>query len=601
MLVGCLNTPSKVPRALLEPRIYRAAFIPALFAFVIAMFSLQSRPPSVPQALAADILFDGRAGLAGANQLAAAHPDRRPGTAGDRLAAADVAARLRSQHFGVTVDHFKSEDHNLINVVGRRIGESPRQLVVVAPRDADRVPDLAGSAADTASLLEIARALEGRATSKTLVLASVDGSTLGSAGARRLAGQLASAGPVEAVVVMSDTGVRTARGSLLVPWSETTLRTGLRLQRTVGESVRLELQSGGAGHSPGTFAQGARLAFPLGIGDQAPFIDQGFDALRLSGSGELPPGGQPQPDADRIGSLGRATLRTIFAYDAAGPVDEKPSSFVLVAQKLLPQWAVALVVGALLLPLIAAAIDSFARMRRRREPVVPWLRWIAAGVVPFLVALALAEFLALVGVVPDTPPVPLPPGSHKLDGTASVTLVLCTLFFAAAWVFARRRLAGRLPAPDQPGAAAALALALSLVALAVWVVNPFAALALLLAFHAWLLVTASPVPMPRPLGVALVLAGLLVPVLIAVALLDRLSLGPLAGLWYGFLLITGHHVGLYTVVVVSVLVACSAAALRIALARRREPPRPVETPSVRGPGGYAGPGSLGGTKSALWR
>ena len=36
--------------------------------------------------------------------------------------------------------------------------EAPtRQLVVVAARDADRVPDAAGSAADTASLVEIAR------------------------------------------------------------------------------------------------------------------------------------------------------------------------------------------------------------------------------------------------------------------------------------------------------------------------------------------------------------------------------------------------------------------------------------------------------------
>jgi hypothetical protein len=586
---------------LLEPRIYRAAFIPALFAFVVAMFSLQSRPPSVPQALAADILFDGRAGLAGARQLAAAYPDRRPGSAGDRRAAAQVAGKLKSQHFGVTVDRFRSDDHDLVNVVGRRIGESPRQLVVVAPRDSDRVPDVAGSAADTASLLEIARALEGRATNKTLVLASVDGSTLGSAGARRLAGQLASAGPVEAVVVITDIGVRSARGSLLVPWSETTLRTGLRLQRTVGESVRLELQSGGAGRSPGTGAQAARLAFPLGIGDQAPFIDQGLDALRLSGSGELPPAAQPAPNADRIGSLGRATLRTIFAYDAAGRVDEKPASFVLIAQKLLPQWSVALLVGALILPLIAAAVDFFARVRRRREPVVPWLRWIAAGVVPFLVALALAEFLALVGVVPDAPPVPLPPGEHKLDGTGGLALALCTLSFAAAWGFARTRLVGRLPGPNRRGAAAALALVLSVVAVAVWVVNPFAALALLPAFHAWLLVTASPVPAKRPVGAALVVAGLLVPLVIGLSLLDRLSLGPISGLWYGFLLITGHHVGLYTVLVGATLLACFAAALRIALARRRERPRDEEVPSVRGPGGYAGPGSLGGTESALSR
>ena len=585
---------------MIEPRIYRAAFAPALLALVIAMFSLESRPPAVQQALAADVLFDGRVALSGTQRLADAYPDRRPGTTGDRLAASRVAANLRAQHFAVSVDRFSSDDNDLVNVVGRRIGESTRQLVVVAPRDADRVPDLAGSAADTASLIEIARTLEGRVTQKTLVLASIDGSTLGSAGARRLAGQLAGSGPVEAVVVLSDTGVANARGSLLIPWSETTVRTGLRLQRTVGESLLQELPRGGAGRGPGTFSQFARLSFPLGLGDQAPFLDQGFDALRLSGSGELPPKRQPAPNADRLGAIGRATLRTVFAYDAGGRVKESPSSYVLFAQKLLPRWSVALLVATLLLPLLAAAIDSFARVRRRHDPVVPWLRWIAAGIVPFLVALAAGEFLVVVGQAPDAPPVPLPPSVHSLDGSAGVTLGLCTLFFLAAWLFARPRLAGRLPAPDSPGAGAALALVLAVLSIAVWLVNPFAALALLPAFHIWLLVTASPEPPLRPVGVALVALGLLVPFVIGLATLSRLSLGPVSGLWYGFLLVTGHHIGLYTTVVGAALLTCFAAAVRIALARRPQRREPEGT-SVRGPGGYAGPGSLGGTESALWR
>src|SRR4051794_18591225 len=481
------------------------------------MFSLESRPPAVPQALAADVLFDGRVALAATRRIAEANPDRRPGSDGDLATAASVVSNLRAQHFAVTVDRFRSSEKDLVNVVGRRIGESTRQLVVVAPRDADRVPDLAGSAADTASLMEIARTLEGRVTQKTLVLASVDGSTLGSDGARRLAGQLAASGPVEAVVVLTDTGVAHARGTLLIPWSETTLRSGLRLQRTVGESLVQELPRGGAGRGAGTSSQFARLAFPLGIGDQAPFLDAGFDALRLSGSGELPPKRQPLPNADRLGSIGRATLRTVFAYDAGGRVDEQPSSFLLIGQKLLPRWSIALLAAALLLPLIAAAIDSFARMRRRHEPVTPWLRWIGAGTVPFLVALALAEFLVLVGQAPDAPPVPLSPTFHSFGGAAALSLGLCTLFFIAAWLFVRPRLAGDLSAPDRPGAAAALALVLSLTSIAVWVVNPFAAFALLPAFHIWLLVTASPVPPSRPAGVALVLTGLAIPLLIALA------------------------------------------------------------------------------------
>lgn len=554
---------------MLEPRIYRAAFIPALFAFVVAMFSLQSRPPAVPQALAADVLFDGRVALSGTQRLADTIPDRRPGTNGDLDAAGRVANAFRAQKFAVNIDRFTSEGRDLINVVGRRVGESTRQLVVVAPRDADRVPDLAGSAADTASLLEIARTLEGRVTKKTLVLASVDGSTLGSAGARRLAGQLGDNGPVEAVIVLSDTGVAKARGGLLVPWSTTTARTGLRLQRTVGESVRLELQRGGAGRSPGSAAQFGRLTFPLGIGDQAPFLDAGFDALRLSGSGELrEENSQPPANADRLGSLGRAVLRTVFAYDAGGPVEEKPSSFLLFAQQRVPRWSVALLVFTLLLPLLAAAVDGFARARRRREPVLPWLRWIGAGLVPFIGALAVAEFLVLVGQAPDAPPVPLPPYEHPLDGAAWLSLGLCLAVFVLLWVLVRPRLVGPRPAPSSPGAAAALAVVLTLVALAVWIVNPFAALALVPAFHLWLVVTGASVPPPRGLGVALVVAGVVPVVLIALSILARLSLGPLAGLWYGFLLVTGHDVGLYTVLVNALLAVCFACAFRIASARK---------------------------------
>src|SRR5690349_498875 len=104
------------------------------------MFSLESRPTSVPQALAADVLFDGHVALTGTQNLAKAHPDRRPGSDGNLAAAGEVASDLRAQHFAVTVDRFRSDDKDLVNVIGRRIGESTRQLVVVAPRDADRVP-----------------------------------------------------------------------------------------------------------------------------------------------------------------------------------------------------------------------------------------------------------------------------------------------------------------------------------------------------------------------------------------------------------------------------------------------------------------------------
>ena len=242
-------------------------------------------------------------------------------------------------------------------------------------------------------------------------------------------------------------------------------------------------------------------------------------------------------------------------------------------------------------------------MRRRREPVIPWLRWIAAGVVPFLVALAVAEFLVLVGQAPDAPPVPLPPSAHPLDGSAVLTLGVCTVFFVLAWLFLRPLLAARPGPADSPGAGGALALVLAVASIAVWVVNPFAALALLPAFHLWLLVTASPTPPARPVGLTLVGLGLLVPLLIGLAILYRLSLGPLSGLWYGFLLVTGHSVGFGASLVGCLLLGCACATIEIAWRTRGTPKEEAddEGGSLFGPGRYAGPGSLGGTQSALRR
>jgi hypothetical protein len=64
---------------MIEPRVYRAAFVPALLALFLTMFSLQSRPPPLEQGLAADILFDGRLAAIESARIAEREPDRRAG------------------------------------------------------------------------------------------------------------------------------------------------------------------------------------------------------------------------------------------------------------------------------------------------------------------------------------------------------------------------------------------------------------------------------------------------------------------------------------------------------------------------------------------
>src|SRR4051812_37765682 len=199
------------------------------------MFSLENRPRPLPQGLAADVLFDGDLAGGSARALARDHPDRRPGRPGDADTADQVARTLRRRGFAIERQRFSAAGDQLENVVGRRAGSSRRQIVVVADRDASAVPDAAGSAADTAALLEFSRVFQGRPSRKTLVLASLDGSTLGEVGADKLARILGNPDLVDGVLVMSNLGAHRS-GHAIVPWSNDSSRTGVGLERTAAES-----------------------------------------------------------------------------------------------------------------------------------------------------------------------------------------------------------------------------------------------------------------------------------------------------------------------------------------------------------------------------
>src|SRR5215216_1082176 len=152
---------------MIEPRIFRAAFLPAVLAVLLVAFSFQSRPPALKQGLPGDVLFDADAATEQARELSSASPDRRAGAEGNRAVADLVRRALLSRQFATSVDRWQDDGAKLLNVVGRRAGASRRQIVVIAARDAESVPDLEGSAADTAALLELARVLGGRAQRKT--------------------------------------------------------------------------------------------------------------------------------------------------------------------------------------------------------------------------------------------------------------------------------------------------------------------------------------------------------------------------------------------------------------------------------------------------
>ena len=135
-----------------------------------------------------------------------------------------------------------------------------------------------------------------------------------------------------------------------------------------------------------------------------------------------------------------------------------------------------------------------------------------------------------------------------------------------------------------------------------WLVNPFSALVMVPALHLWMLATlVDPAPGKRT-RLAMVAGGLVLPVLLVIYQLLVLGLNPLAGAWYLLLLVTGGHISVVSSLLGCLFVGILGGVVAVARSTPPEAPRPPrEVPKVRGPAGYAGPGSLGGTDSALRR
>jgi hypothetical protein len=451
-------------------------------------------------------------------------------------------------------------------------------------------------------MLELARIVAGGRLRRTVTFVSTSGGSGGAAGARDLAERI-KGNRIDAVLVLGDLGTRDPRRPLAVRWSDGSELGPLRLTRTIDQAVRSEVATDPGG--PGLVTQWTRLAFPGTVSEQGPLVAAGLPTALLSASGERPPAAGAPVDENRVEAYGRAALRTLIALDEGPVVGAGPTRDVVTLRKVLPAWAVRLLIGSLLLAPLLVTIDGFARARRRHHPVSPWLGWIAAAAAPFALAAALATVLGITGLLTATPPTPVPADAIPVDSAGRAALIGTGLVFVIA-VVARplilRVTGGRKPL-EGPGAGAALLLAWCALAALLWVVNPFAAAFMVPAAHLWLALVAPELRLRR--GVALVLVALsLVPFAVAALVLaGQYGLDPLGFVWALLLAVAGAHIGPVAWLFWSLVAGCALAA--IVLAWRTRPPPPVEVSepkiTVRGPASYAGPGSLGGTESALRR
>jgi hypothetical protein len=597
---------------MLNGRLYRATLAPVLLALGVAAFSLGGRPAPLVSTLAPDA-FEGAGAFATLQSLERKFPERRPGSAGDARLAAYIAQSLKGLGgtagggFAVHVTHFDGPtiegERSLTTVTATRPGSTgAAPIVILAHRDAAK----SGSEAElsgTAALLELAGVFAARETERTIVLVSTSGGSGGAAGAEHFLAE--THGPIDAAIVLGDLAGRHARMPSVVPFSNGFGSAPLQLQRTVVGAIA---QASGANPGePSTLGELAHLTFPLAVGEEGVLDGGGLPAVLVQVSGERGPAASEPVSEERLEGYGRGVLSAVDALDIAPEISHTMQSGLPLQRKVVPAWAVRLLTLVLLLGPLLVACDGLARLRRRRQGIGRWLGWTLVCGLPFLVSVLFARVLGLSGIIRAAPASPVLPSSLPLTGRGVGALATVALVFVLSWLswpMILRR-AGLPTRPTGEGAGLGMLFVLLAVAAVVWVGNPYTALLLLGAVHLWMLIV-SPEVRPRPAAaLALVLLAFVPLALLVTFYAHQLGLGAANVVWEALLLFAGGHVGLAGALVWSGALGCAAAAAMLAVTS----PPGLGAPNgedgteitIRGPLSYAGPGSLGGTESALRR
>ncbi len=589
---------------MLDWRLYRLALVPVALALLVAAFSLQARPRPIDTTLPPDA-FDGARAAAQLDSMVSRYPVRRPGDVGDTGLAGYVARSLArpalsgEAPFKVTVHRFDAETidgrQSLLNVVATRAGAPGPGLLILAHRDAASRVDPA-QLSGTAALLELGRVFADGRLRRTTTLASTSGGSGGNAGAVRLAQEVS--GPFAAVIVLGDIAGSVQRDPVVVSTSNGRGFAPLQLQRTVAAAVRQEV---GVSTRPlAVTDQFARLAFPFAPGEQASLLKAGVPAVLLQASGERGPKAGEQLAPGRLGTYGRAALRAITALDNGPDPRAGIREDVVTLQKVVPGWAVRLLVAALLIAPLLVGIDGCARIRRRGGDLLVWVGWLFATALPFALAAVAILVLGLTGAIHVRPEAPVLPG---IVPTQVAVMIVVGLVFALGWL-ARWALVRTLglggSSPAAPGAGGVVILVLAVLAWAVWFANPFAAALLVLPTHLWLAVLAPGLRVRRPLAVGLIIIGMLPIVLVLISLSSQLGYEVPAFAWALVLGVAGGQPGVVACLTWSLVFGLAVAAGIIAVRGQPAADLPADV-TVRGPLGYAGPGSLGGTTSGFRR
>ena len=562
-------------------KVYRAAWVVALVLVVIALFTLGR--PDTPKLSDEPVSFDGEHAATDLRTVVEDYPQRVAGSDPDNRCGLWVLQQFKQAGLETHIEGFPAtingKDLAVQNVYAVSRGESPGTILLIANRD---IPPLAtqganDNASGVAALVELARAFTVTAHDHTIVFLCTSGDAFGALGARRFL-EDHRVNDLYAVIALREMATRDFSGIGVNGWSPTAKTAPPWLWLLTAPAARFTANSETL--LPSVPAQMTRLAVPTSSGSQGPFVAAGIPGVTVSAAGSMAPAQSDTLDATSTETLtktGSVVQAMVMAIDGTtSPGARSGGAIFLTRQRTLPGGSLALILAALLVPLVAVSIDLFAHCRRERILLRPAVLRSALHLAPWLVLLVIVYLANVTGQLPHDPGAIIPPDSHIVDSPRylRVAFLLALLLFAYGYAAAvERRLERRVPADPRATIFASHAILVT-IALLMLLVNPFSVLLVLPAAVLW--------PMARPGGWARSILpaylGLAMIPLVLVYYASLLGIGWKVW-WYFFLLLENRTVPT-SVVLLAALFVSTAGVLAHTLHERGLAPGALTWPAV---------------------
>ena len=560
---------------------YRAAWIVALVLVVIAFFTLGR--PDTPKLSDEPVSFDGARAAANLRTIVKDYPQRVAGSDPDNRCGLWLVQQFKQAGLETHIEGFPAsvngKDVALQNVYAISRGESPGVILLIANRD---IPPLAtqganDNASGAAALAELARAFTVTAHDHTIIFLSTSGDASGALGARRFL-EDHQTNDLSAVIALREMATRDFAGIGVDGWSPAAKTSPPWLWLLTAPAARATANSDAL--LPSVPAQTTRLAVPSSSGSQGPFVAAGIPGITVTAAGSKAPVQSDTLDTTSTETLtktGSIVQAMVMAIDGTtSPGARSGRTIFLTRHRTLPGGSLALILAALLVPLVAVSVDLFAHCRRARISLRPAALRTTLHLAPWLVLLAIAYLANLTGQLPHSPGAIIPPDSRIVDSPRylRVVVLLALLLFAYGYAVAVERRLERRVATDPRATIFMSHAMLVAIALLTLLVNPFSVLLVLPAAVLW--------PMARPGGWARSILpaylGLAMIPLVLVYYASLLGIGWKVW-WYFFLLLENRTVPT-SVVLLAALFVSTAGVLAHTLHERGLAPGALTWPAV---------------------